>query len=268
MSALISPPAPVPPPGQPPDPAQDRAQDPGERAPTAPKPELPAGLRHVAIIMDGNGRWAQQRGLPRIEGHRRGARSVREVVRAARSLGLPALTLDAFSEQNWERPLDEVQGLMQLLHDYVLEERAEILDNGIRLRTIGSIARLPDFVQRPLAELCAASARHRAMTLTLALSYGGREALVDSLRALATEVRAGTLRPEDVDEAAITAHLSTAELPPVDLIVRTSGEQRTSNFLLWESAHAQFYTTQALWPDFGRADLLVALRAFVPPNDE
>ncbi|MFO0573647.1 MAG: polyprenyl diphosphate synthase [Polyangia bacterium] len=284
MSALISPPASVPPPGQPPDPTPDPPRDPAQdpprdppqgpppaadaRAPSEPKPELPAGLRHVAIIMDGNGRWAQQRGLLRIEGHRRGARSVREVVRAARALGLPALTLYAFSEQNWDRPLDEVQGLMQLLHDYVLEERAEILDNGIRLRTIGSVARLPDFVQRPLVELCAASAHHRAMTLTLALSYGGREALVDALRALGHKVRAGTLRPEEVDEAAITAHLSTAELPPVDLIVRTSGEQRTSNFLLWESAHAQFYTTPALWPDFGRADLLVALRAFVPQNVE
>jgi undecaprenyl diphosphate synthase len=229
---------------------------------------VPRGLRHVAIIMDGNGRWAQQRGLARIEGHRRGARSVREVVRASRELGLHALTLYAFSEQNWDRPLEEVQGLMQLLHDYVIEERAEILDNNIRLRTIGSISRLPDFVQRPLVELCAASAAHRAMTLTLALSYGGREALVDAVRSLAGEVRAGHLRPEEVDEAAITARMSTAELPEVDLIVRTSGEQRTSNFLLWESTRAQFYTTPALWPDFGRADLLLALRAFKPQNAE
>ncbi|HRI52808.1 MAG TPA: polyprenyl diphosphate synthase [Pseudomonadota bacterium] len=244
---------------------------PGDRA--APDEEsAPAGsqvkgrpdwlrVRHAAIIMDGNGRWAQQQDLPRLEGHRRGARSVREVVRAARELGLPALTLYAFSEQNWERPLDEVQGLMQLLHDYVLEERAEILDNGIRLRAIGNILRLPDFVKRPLQQLIADSAHGAAMTLTLALSYGGRESILEAVRAVAEKVRAGVLRPEQIDEAALTDCFQTSELPPVDLIIRTSGELRTSNFLLWESTHAEFYTTPALWPEFTRAELLTALRS-------
>jgi len=218
-------------------------------------------VRHAAIIMDGNGRWAQQQDLPRLEGHRRGARSVREVVRAARELGLPALTLYAFSEQNWERPLDEVQGLMQLLHDYVIEERAEILDNGIRLRAIGNILRLPDFVKRPLQQLIADSAHGAAMTLTLALSYGGRESILEAVRAVAEKVRAGVLRPEQIDEAALTDCFQTSELPPVDLIIRTSGELRTSNFLLWESTHAEFYTTPALWPEFTRAELLTALRS-------
>ena len=229
---------------------------------------LPAGLlgktgriRHIAIIMDGNGRWAQQQGRPRIEGHKRGAKSVRAVVRAARELGLQALTLYAFSEQNWERPLDEVQGLMQLLYDYVHEEREEILDNGIRLRTIGNISRLPDFVQVPLQQLVADSAGGHGMTLTLALSYGGREAIVDAVRAVAAAVGAGQLPLSELDESALSRRFQTGELPEVDLIIRTSGERRTSNFLLWESTHAQFLTTAALWPEFGKAELIAALRS-------
>ncbi|MFT3754943.1 MAG: polyprenyl diphosphate synthase [Pseudoxanthomonas sp.] len=223
----------------------------------------PAWLRvsHAAIIMDGNGRWAQQQDLPRLEGHRRGARSVREVVRAAREIGLTALTLYAFSEQNWERPLEEVQGLMHLLHDYLIDERSEILDNGIRLRAIGNIVRLPDFVQRPLQQLIAESAHGRDMTLTLALSYDGRESILDAVRLVAEKVRTGVLRPEQIDEAALTSCFQTGELPPVDLIIRTSGELRTSNFLLWESTHADFYTTPALWPEFTRAELYAALRS-------
>ena len=223
-------------------------------------------VEHAAIIMDGNGRWAQQQGLPRLEGHRRGARSVREVVRAARELGLSALTLYAFSEQNWERPLEEVQGLMQLLHDYLIEERSEILDNGIRLRAIGNIVRLPDFVQRPLQELIGASAAGQDMTLTLALSYGGRESILEAVRAVAEKVRAGQLRPEQIDEATLSGCFQTGELPPVDLIIRTSGELRTSNFLLWESTHAEFYTTPALWPEFTRAELITALRSVSRPG--
>ena len=218
-------------------------------------------VRHAAIIMDGNGRWAQQQELPRLEGHRRGARSVREVVRAAREIRLQALTLYAFSEQNWDRPLEEVQGLMQLLHDYVIEERAEILDNGIRLRAIGNILRLPDFVKRPLQQLIADSAQGTDMTLTLALSYDGRESILEAVRAVAEKVRTGALLPEQIDEAALTGCFQTRDLPPVDLIIRTSGELRTSNFLLWESTHAEFYTTAALWPEFTRAELYAALRS-------
>jgi undecaprenyl diphosphate synthase len=233
------------------------------------KPEPPqfrdgARPRHVAIIMDGNGRWAQQRGLPRLEGHKRGAVAVRDTVRAARELGLPALTLYAFSEQNWDRPLDEVRGLMQLLCDYVIEERDEILDNGIRLRTIGNTVRLPDFVRLPLQQLIDESAANRSMVLSLALSYGGRESILEASRGVLRAVQAEHLRPDDIDEATLAAAMQTAELPPVDLIIRTSGERRVSNFLLWEGAQAKFYATTCLWPDFDRAALYEALQlAFV-----
>ena len=212
--------------------------------------------------MDGNGRWAQQQGLPRLEGHRRGARSVREVVRAARRLGLQALTLYAFSEQNWERPLEEVQGLMQLLHDYVIDERTEILENGIRLQAIGNISRLPEYVLRPLSSLIAESAHNQDMVLSLALSYGGQESLADAMQKLAHEAAEGTLDPQQIRDEDLTARLKTAGLPQVDLMIRTSGEQRTSNFLLWESTHARFYATSVLWPDFGKADLLAALSVY------
>ena len=227
------------------------------------RPLLPPGLRHVAIIMDGNGRWAQQKGLPRLEGHRRGARSVREVVRACRELGLSALTLYAFSEQNWERPLEEVQGLMQLLHDYVIDERSEILENGIRLQAIGNISRLPEYVRNPLSSLIEESAHNRKMVLSLALSYGGRESLADAMQKLAQDVAAGVLDETALDEKALSARLKTAGLPKVDLMIRTSGEQRTSNFLLWESTGAQFYATSVLWPDFGKAELLAALSVYL-----
>src|SRR3954464_9835975 len=162
--------------------------------------------RHVAIIMDGNGRWAQRRGLPRIEGHRRGARSVKEVVRAAREIGLRALTLYAFSSQNWNRPPEEVALLMQLLRDYVIDERAEIMDNGIRLIAIGDVDRLPDFVREPLETLMRDSAGNRSMTLCLALSYGGRESIVATTRALCERAARGTIKAEDITED----HLSMA----------------------------------------------------------
>ena len=223
--------------------------------------QLPPGLHHVAIIMDGNGRWAQQKGLPRLAGHKQGAQSVREVVRTARKLGLSALTLYAFSEQNWERPLEEVQGLMQLLFDYVVEEREEILQNGIRLKAIGNISRLPEFVLRPLLKLEQDSAHNDNMTLSLALSYGGQESLAQGMRRLAEEVSEGSLSVEDIDEATFSARLPTAGLPKVDLLIRTSGELRTSNFLPWETTGARFYVTPLLWPDFGKDALLAALAA-------
>ncbi len=211
--------------------------------------------KHSAIIMDGNGRWAKRRNLPRIEGHRRGADSVRDVTRAARELGLSALTLYAFSSQNWDRPIEEVRMLMALLRDYLVDERDEILGNDIRLTTIGDVARLPDFVKEPLDELKRDSANNRGMTLCLALSYGGREALVDAARLLVERVQAGALRLQDVNMLSISEALSTRELPPLDLLIRTSGEQRLSNFLLWESAYAELYFTDTLWPDFRRAEL-------------
>ena len=218
--------------------------------------------RHVAIIMDGNGRWAQRRGLPRVEGHRRGAKSVKEVVRAAREVGLRALTLYAFSSQNWDRPPDEVATLMQLLRDYVIDERAEIMDNGIRLIAIGDVDRLPDFVREPLETLMRDSSGNRAMTLCLALSYGGRESIVSTARALCELAARGALRPEELTEDRFSAALQTGGLPQLDLLVRTSGEERLSNFLLWEAAYAELYFTDTYWPDFGREQLMKALESY------
>jgi len=218
--------------------------------------------RHVAIIMDGNGRWAQRRGLPRVEGHRRGAVAVRDVVRAAREIGLNAITLYAFSAQNWDRPPEEVATLMQLLRDYVIDERDEIMENDIRLIAIGDIDRLPDFVKAPLDSLMAESAGNRSMTLCLALSYGGRESLVAAAQKLAADVARGALEAGDITEQHITDALQTNGLPRLDLLVRTSGEERLSNFLLWESAYAELYFTDTYWPDFGKEELYRALESY------
>ena len=218
--------------------------------------------RHVAIIMDGNGRWAQEHGLPRVEGHREGAKAVREVVRAAREVGLRALTLYAFSAQNWQRPVEEVATLMQLLRDYVIEERDEIMDNDIRLVAIGEVDRLPPFAKEPLDALMRDSAGNRGMTLCLALSYGGRESITAAARAMAQAVADGTLTPDQVTEEKVTALLQTAGLPQLDLLVRTSGEERLSNFLLWEAAYAELYFTETYWPAFGKAELYLALESY------
>jgi undecaprenyl diphosphate synthase len=223
--------------------------------------ELTKLPRHVAIIMDGNGRWAQEHGLPRVEGHRQGAKAVREVVRAAREIGLRALTLYAFSAQNWQRPPDEVATLMQLLRDYVIEERDEIMDNDIRLIAIGDVDRLPGFVKEPLDGLIRDSADNQEMTLCLALSYGGRESIVAAARALCEATRDG-LRPEEVTEERFAAALQTGGMPQLDLLVRTSGEERLSNFLLWEAAYAELYFTDTFWPAFGKADLYEALESY------
>jgi undecaprenyl diphosphate synthase len=228
-------------------------------AAAAAAPRLP---RHVAIIMDGNGRWARRHGLPRTDGHRRGADSVHDVVRAAREMGLEALTLYAFSEQNWSRPVEEVMALMHLLRDYVQRERAEIMENGIRLITIGDRARLPEFVRAPLDVLIADSAANRGMTLCLALSYGGRESIAAAARRLARAARDGALQPDDIDVGAFGRAMATADLPELDLMIRTSGEQRLSNFLLWEAAYAEMYYTDTLWPDFSRRTLEDAIAAY------
>ncbi len=218
--------------------------------------------QHIGIIMDGNGRWAESRKLPRLEGHREGSTSVQEVTRSARRLGLKALTLYAFSAQNWSRPADEVAGLMDLLREYLLKERTEILENDIKLNAIGELEKLPRYVREPLDALREESASNRSMVLTLALSYGGREELVAMARRIAEEVRAGNLEPQAVSEALVDATLWTAGLPPVDLVVRTSGERRLSNFLLWQSAYAELYFTETLWPDFRAQQLCEAVGAF------
>jgi len=217
---------------------------------------LPA---HVAIIMDGNGRWAKSRGLPRLAGHEAGARAVRRVTTHARRIGLKALTLYAFSEQNWGRPPQEVGGLMDLLGRYIVSERHEILDNGIRFSTIGDTSRLPAALQDAIAELKAASAGNRGMEFCIALSYGGREEILQAARQAAAACARGELSPEDIDAARFEGWLHTAHLPPVDLVVRTSGEWRISNFLLWQCAYAEFWFTPVLWPDFGESDLDAAI---------
>ena len=218
--------------------------------------------RHVGIIMDGNGRWAQQRGQPRLEGHRVGAESVRDITRASRQLGIEALTLYAFSSQNWARPADEVAGLMQLLRDFLIDERAEILDNGIRLEALGDIEKLPPFVREPLEELRAVSSQNSDMVLTLALSYGGRESIARAARAAMREALAGNLKIDDLDVDRLGSFLPTAALPPLDLLIRTSGELRVSNFMLWELAYAELVFVEVLWPEFRREHLYKCLEEY------
>jgi undecaprenyl diphosphate synthase len=218
--------------------------------------------RHVGIIMDGNGRWAQLRGQPRLDGHRAGADSVRDVTRAARQWGVEALTLYAFSSQNWARPVDEVKGLMELLRDYLRDEREEILENGIRLDALGDVERLPAFVREPLDELRAASSHNSSMVLTLALSYGGRESITKAARAAMADIAKGNMRPEDLDVDRLGSYLPTAKLPALDLLIRTSGEQRVSNFMLWEVAYAELMFVDVLWPEFRRSHLRQCLDAY------
>jgi undecaprenyl diphosphate synthase len=218
--------------------------------------------RHVAIIMDGNGRWAKRQGLHRVRGHVVGAESVRVVTRQARKLGISYLTLFAFSEENWQRPNMEIRVLMALLRRYLHRELSEMRDNQIALKAIGDLSQLPEPVQRDLAQTIAATAPGAKMDLTLALSYGGRSEIVHAVQSLAREVAAGRLKPEDIDAALFARCLYTAGMPDPDLIIRTSGEYRLSNFLLWQSAYTELYVTETLWPDFREDELLQALEAY------
>jgi undecaprenyl diphosphate synthase len=218
--------------------------------------------QHVAIIMDGNGRWAQMRGQPRTAGHARGADAVRDVMRAARRLGIPSLTLYAFSEQNWDRPRGEVDALVDLLCEHLVSERDELIDNEIRLSAIGRLHKLPSRARERLHALMTETAQCDGMTLTLALSYGGREELVDAVRTLADRVADGTIDTNAIDEAALERELASMKVGPVDLLIRTGGEQRISNFLLWGSAYAELHFTDELWPDFGANSLYYALSCY------
>jgi undecaprenyl diphosphate synthase len=218
--------------------------------------------RHVAIIMDGNGRWANRRGLPRIEGHKRGKDSVRAVVETARRLGIPYLSLFAFSTENWQRPRREVRALMGLLRRYLRTELRRMLKNDVRLLALGDLDRLPAVVRADL-ERSVASTRHCGrLTVGLCVSYGGREDIVHAVRALAQQVRAGQLDPEDIDTARVARHLYTAEMPEPDLLIRTSGEMRISNFYLWQSAYTEIHVTETLWPDFREREFVAALADF------
>ena len=224
--------------------------------------EAPKAPHHIAIIMDGNGRWATARGLPRILGHRAGAQAVRRIVEACCELGVDVLTLYAFSWENWDRPSDEIHELMGLLDEFVRQETPSLLANQIRLRAIGRLEELPDDVLGSLRRAITQTASFHRMSLTLALSYGGRQEIVDAARRLAESVRRGELKPEQIDEARFARHLYTVDMPDPDLLIRTSGEQRLSNFLLWQSSYAELYVTPKLWPDFSKDDLIEAIAEY------
>ncbi len=217
---------------------------------------------HVAIIMDGNGRWAQKRGLPRIEGHRRGVETVRAIIDAARELGIHTLTLYAFSAENWKRPQDEVGALMGLLEYFLKKETATLIKNRIRLRTIGRTHELPEGVRAELARTVAATADFTGSTLVLALNYGARTEVIDAARAYAAAVAAGKEKLNDDSWATFSRYLYTNDLTDPDLVIRTSGETRVSNFLLMQAAYAEFVFTPVLWPDFTKADLAAAVAAY------
>jgi undecaprenyl diphosphate synthase len=218
--------------------------------------------RHIAIIMDGNGRWAQARGLKRTEGHSKGAESVRAAVRACRAEGVQYLTLYAFSVANWNRPRSEVRALMQLLAHFAEQEKQELRDQGIRLAVVGDVDELPTGPRRAIEDAMAYTAGGRDMVLSLALSYGGRRDVVSAARALAIKVKTGVLLPEEIDEARLAAEMSTHELPDVDLLIRTGGESRVSDFLLVESAYAELLFLPKMWPDFGQDDVRHAVRYY------
>lgn len=218
--------------------------------------------RHVAVIMDGNGRWARSRGEPRLAGHRAGAESVRAVVRAARERGIEVLTLYSFSTENWGRPEDEVEGLMELLSQYLRDELDELLDNDVRLRAIGELDQLPPEVRMLLESVSAATAENTGLTLVLALSYGSRAEIRSAVHEIAAAVKAGELELDDIDDGLIDAALYTTGLPDPDLLIRTSGELRLSNFLLWQLAYAELYVTPTPWPEFRAEHLDRALAAF------
>lgn len=221
-----------------------------------------SGPVHVAIIMDGNGRWAKARGLPRTAGHKRGADAVKRVVRSAPDLGISYLTLFGFSSENWSRPEPEVKDLMGLLRLYLQSEIAELDKNGVRFRVIGDRSRLPPETVALIDQAERQTGTNTRLNLVVALSYGSRQEIVAAARALATECRDGRLRPDQIDERAMSSRLFTADIPDPDLLIRTSGEQRISNFLLWQLAYTELVFTDTLWPDFGLDDLAAAVTAF------
>ena len=233
--------------------------------PTAPLPALPdgsSGPQHVAIIMDGNGRWAKARGLPRVAGHRRGADAVRRVVRGAGELGIPVLTLFAFSTENWTRPADEVNDLMGLLRHYLRNELEELHKNGARLRVIGNRDGLAADIVRDIADAEKMTHANGRIDVNICINYGARDEILQATRNLARRVAAGELAAEDIDETRFEQELLTAGVPDPDLLIRTSGEQRISNFLLWQCAYAELVFVDTLWPDFGKDHLEQAIAEF------
>jgi undecaprenyl diphosphate synthase len=226
-------------------------------------PEARTSLpKHVAVIMDGNGRWAKSRHLPRIEGHRQGAESARIIIRTAGELGINYLTLYAFSAENWNRPKDEVEALMKYLIHYLKTETPELNKNNVRLEVIGQIYRLPENVQEHLAKSIQTLSKNNGLTLVMALSYGSRIEIVEAVRGIAEKVKRGKLDPADITEQVFAQHLYTRNLPDPDLLIRTSGEMRVSNFLLWQISYAELVITPTLWPDFRKPQFFAALEEY------
>jgi len=218
--------------------------------------------KHVAVIMDGNGRWAKQHGLPRVEGHRRGADSAREIIRTAGEIGIKYLTLYAFSAENWNRPKDEVDALMKYLIHYLKTETPELNKNNVRLEVIGQIWRLPENVQEHLRKSIATLSKNNGLTLVMALSYGSRIEIVDAVRQIADKAKKGKIDIADINEKVISDHLWTRNIPDPDLLIRTSGEMRVSNFLLWQISYAELLITPTFWPDFRKAQFFGALEEY------
>ncbi len=218
--------------------------------------------RHIAIIMDGNGRWAQSRGLPRIEGHRRGVHSVRAIVEECARLGLDQLTLYCFSSENWKRPRPELDLLMSLLQRYVVAERDEIMRQDIQFQTIGRTDRLSQKILAEVNKTVEMSRDNPGMRLCLALDYGARDELVTAVRGIAEKVRSGEMNVDEIEEGTVSQHLYTAQMPDPDLVIRTAGEMRISNFLLWQISYAELWVTETLWPDFRQSELMTALQDY------
>jgi len=226
-------------------------------------PEAKASLpKHVAVIMDGNGRWARQRHLPRIEGHRTGAESARVVIRTAGELGIKYLTLYAFSAENWNRPKEEVDALMKYLVHYLKSETPDLNKSNVRLEVIGQIYRLPENVQEHLKKSIATLSKNNGLTLVMALSYGARTEIVDAVRDIAKKVKDRELDPADITEQVFSQHLYTRNIPDPDLLIRTSGEMRVSNFLLWQISYTELVVTPTLWPDFRKPQFYAALEEY------
>ncbi|WP_417621860.1 isoprenyl transferase [Parasphingorhabdus sp.] len=225
-------------------------------------PDPTYGARHIAIIMDGNGRWAKRKHLPRALGHKKGVEAVRNIVRVAGKMGIEAMTLYAFSSENWNRPDEEISDLMGLLRQYIQSDIEEFVENGIRLKVIGNYKALDDDIVGMIDNAIERTAANDKMTLAVALNYGAQDELLRATQEIAAAVKNGRLDPEEIETGHISAALDTADLPPLDLLIRTSGELRLSNFLLWQAAYSELYFTDVLWPDFDQKELEKALKSF------
>lgn len=217
---------------------------------------------HLAIVMDGNGRWAKKRGLTRLEGHKRGVKSALEVVKYCGQLKIPYLTLYAFSSENWRRPDDEVFGLMKLLYGYLTKEADSLIENGVSLHTIGSLEKLPKMVQKALLAVCEKTKAGKRLHLTLALSYGSRNEIVRAVQKLSSDVKQGVITETEIDESMFSRYLDTRDIPDPDFWIRTGGEMRLSNFLLWQLSYTELYVSPTFWPDFGKTEIDKALKDF------